>query len=256
MSGIAGKRILITRPREQADGLAAELERLGAVPVLLPAIEIAPLEDPAALDRAIESLGEFRWVIFTSANGVTAFWARLSALGKDERALSGVRTAAIGPASARALMDRGVRPEFVPAEHIAEAILPGLGDVRGQRILLPRAEIAREALVQELRAAGADPLEIAAYRTLPARLDAAGWQELERGIDAATFTSSSTVRSFFEMAGGRAAQLLAGALIACIGPVTAETARACGLEVGITAAEYTAEGLVRALVAYYEAQAS
>ncbi|HEX9012025.1 MAG TPA: uroporphyrinogen-III synthase, partial [Anaerolineaceae bacterium] len=135
MSGIAGKRILITRPREQADGLAAELEQLGAVPVLLPAIEIAPMEDPAALDAAIETLGEFRWVIFTSANGVTAFWSRLGALGKDENALAGLRVAAIGPATARALEERGVRPDFVPTEHIAEAILPGLGEVRGQRIL-------------------------------------------------------------------------------------------------------------------------
>ncbi|HVN55418.1 MAG TPA: uroporphyrinogen-III synthase [Anaerolineaceae bacterium] len=251
MSGLADKRVLVTRPRAQAEALLEMLAGLGAVPILFPTIEIGEAEERGPLDRAIAGLRAYRWVIFTSANGVAAFWQRLVALGEDENAFGGVRVAAIGPATAQALRERGVTPEFVPAEYVAEAILPGLGNVRGQRILLPRADIARRALVEALEAQGAFPEEIAAYRTLPANPDPAALSELERGVDVATFTSSSTVRNYFLLLGERARELLGEALIVCIGPVTAETARSQGLEVGLVAAEYTVDGLVDALVEYY-----
>lgn len=254
MNELHGKRILVTRPRAQAEGLVEKLINLGAIPVVFPTIKIAALEDFALLDQAIVNLNSYNWVIFTSVNGVAAFWQRLSVLGKDQQVFKGVRVAAIGPATAGALKERAVIPDFVPAEYVAEAILPGLGDVHGQRILLPRADIARKALVNELCLQGAFPEEIAVYRTVLSRPDPEALAELEQGVDIATFTSSSTVRNFFELLGERALDLLEGTVVACIGPITAETARSNGLAVDIIASEFTVEGLVNALLANYQAE--
>ena len=251
MNGLVGKRILITRAKAQAAELVVALTGLDAIPILFPTIEIAPLEDPSHLDGAIAALKSYAWVIFTSVNGVAAFWQRLQSQGLSSGVFTGLRVAAIGPATAQALRERGVTPAWVPQEYVAEAILPGLGEVRGQKILLPRAEIARPALVAALERQGGLPDEIPVYRTLAPRPDRGALRELERGVDIATFTSSSTVRNFFEILGDRAQGLLAGALIACIGPITAETARGLGLGVDILAEEYTVAGLVAAMVAYY-----
>ncbi len=250
MTDLAGKRILITRPKAQAARLIEKLAGLGAVPVVCATIEIAPPRDTDALDQAIRRLDTYHWVIFTSVNGVAAFWQRLEALGKTAAALEPVQVAAIGPATARALSERRVTPDFVPQEYVAEAILSGLGEVRGQRILLPRAEIARKALFEELEKRGALPEEIAVYQTRPAALDPETLAELKKGVDIATFTSSSTVRSFFELVGDQARSVLGSAVIACIGPITAETARDEGLAVDIVASVYTIDGLVDALVNY------
>ncbi len=247
MTPLAGKRILVTRPRAQAAGLCAKLAALGAQPIVFPTIEIAPCDDYTALDRAIARLERYQWVIFTSVNGVAAFWQRHTHAGKDERALNGIKVAAIGPATARALEERGVRAAFIPDEYVAERILDGLGDVAGQRILLPRADIAREALAVTLARRGAIVDEIAAYRTLPAAPDSRGLAELRRGVDAITFTSSSTVRNFVTLAGRETF----GAIVACIGPVTAQTTREAGLPVDVVANEYTTDGLVAALVDYF-----
>jgi len=248
MTNLAGKRILITRPKAQAARLIEKLASLGAVPVVCATIEIAPPQNTDALDQAIRRLHAYRWVIFTSVNGVAAFWQRLEALGKTAAALEPVRLAAIGPATAQALGERGVTPDFVPQEYVAEAILCGLGEVRGQRILLPRAEIARKALFEELERRGALPEEIAVYQTRPAALDPGTLAELKKGVDIATFTSSSTVRNFFELMGDQARSVLGSAVIACIGPITAETARNEGLAVDIVAPVYTMDGLVDALL--------
>ncbi len=251
MSELNGKRILITRPRHQAGPLIARLVGLGAVPVVFPTIKIGAPVNPARLDRAIAGLSSYSWVVFTSSNGVAAFWRRLETLGKDKTVFDGIRVAAIGPATAGALLKAGIRPDFVPDEFVAEALLAGLGDVRGQRILLPRADIARQALVSELEKGGAIPEEIAVYRTLPAHPRPSDLAELERGIDVATFTSSSTVRNFFAILGARAAEVLDDVVIACIGPITAETAHSLGLAVNVVATRYTADGLVDALLEYY-----
>lgn len=250
MTELSGKRILITRPKAQSAPLIEKLVNLGAVPVICPTIEIAPPEDTARLDQAIQHLPTYSWVIFTSVNGVAAFWQRLGALGRTSAALGSARVAAIGPATAQALNERGVQPDLIPREYVAEAILAGLGEVQGQRILLPRADIARKAMVTELEKRGALPDEIAVYQTRPAALDAATLTELGKGIDIATFTSSSTVRNFFELLGNRAGIVLRGAIIACIGPVTAETVYAQGLAVDIVAPVYTIDGLINALVTY------
>jgi uroporphyrinogen III methyltransferase/synthase len=253
-SGLTGKRILVTRPRAQAGGLVEALSALGAVPVVFPTIEIDVIPDVPLLDRAITNLTLYRWVIFTSVNGVAAFWQRLTTLGKDSAAFHGIGVAAIGPATAQSLREHGVKPDFVPDEHVAEAIVPGLGDVRGRRILLPRAELARKALVDELARLGAQPEEIAVYSTHPGQPASGEWDELEKGVDVATFTSSSTVRNFCALLGSRTGQVLQGALVACIGPVTAQTAQDHGLKVGLVAEDYTTSGLVAALLAYYRAQ--
>jgi uroporphyrinogen-III synthase len=261
VSELSGKRILVTRARAQSEGLVERLAQLGAVAVIFPTIEIAAMADPAALDRAIAHLDSYDWIIFTSVNAVEFFWQRFVALaggqrwqaaGKEFQAFAGVKVAAIGPVTAQALRARGVTAAFVPPEYVAEAIVPGLGEVRGQRILLPGSEIARRALFAALQERGAFPEAIAVYRTLPAQPGSHNLADLAQGVDAATFTSSSTVDNFFELLGSRALELLQGAVIACIGPITAQTARSRGLRVAVTANVYTMEGLVAALLAYFQ----
>ena len=245
------KRIVITRPREQAGAFAQQIAAVGAVPVFLPVIEIQPLADAVILDRALSKLACYDWVVFTSANGVEAVWERLAELGQPGLP-EGLQVAAIGPKTAAALQQRGVKPDFVPDEYIAEAILPGLGDVRGRWVLLPRADLARPALPLAIIAAGGVAHEIAAYHTIPAEPDLAGLQALREGVDIITFTSSSTVRNFVALAHGAGLDpknLPAQPHLACIGPITASTAAEEGLPVDLVADEYTIEGLLAALVA-------
>ncbi len=247
MKLLDGKRILVTRPRAQAAELCDKLAAQGATPIVFPTIEIAPLEDTAQLDRAIRNLAQYQWIIFTSVNGVKAFWERLDAVGAGLGPT--LRVAAIGPATASALQSHDVMVTLIPDEYVAEAIIESIGAVQGQRILLPRADIAREALAVELRERGAILDEIAAYRTLPAQPDPNGLIELRRGVDGITFTSSSTVRNFIALVGQGA--ILPGTVIACIGPITANTARELGLRVDVQATEYTMDGLVAALAAHF-----
>lgn len=249
MPELHGKRVLITRPRAQSAGFAAALRQAGAEPVCFPVIEIAPLDDTTQLDRALVELGGYDWLVLTSVNGVQAILDRLAVLGlaclPDH-----LQVAAIGPLTATALAEHGFPPHFVPTEYVAEAILPGLGDLRGRRVLLPRADLARPALAEAIRAAGGVAHEVTAYRTLPARPDPAGLQALAEGVNIVTFTSSSTVRNFVALAraAGLDPQHLPGnPLFACIGPITAATAVEEGLPVGLVASEYTTAGLIHAL---------
>jgi uroporphyrinogen-III synthase len=246
MAGLAGKRVLVTRPRGQAAALCQRLSALGAVPVLLPTIDIEPPSDPAALQRAARRAGAYDWIVFTSVNGVAAFEAPLWGLNGS----AVPRIAAIGPATARALEARGAPADFVPQEFVAEALAEGLGEVRGLRVLMPRAEEARDVLARELRARGAVVHEVAAYRTRLAAPDESALAELRRGVDVITFTSSSTVRGFMALLEGLGLRLDPPPLIACIGPVTTATARALGLRVDVTAQTYTGDGLVDAIKAY------
>jgi uroporphyrinogen-III synthase len=233
-STLAGRRIVITRPEPDARRLAERLRALGATPIVVPAIRIE-FTDPPALDDALARLEGYHWVIFTSRNGVEAVFRRTRSIG-------GPRVAAIGPATVQALREHGVEPDLMPAEYVAEAVLDALGDVVGCRCLLPRADIAREALATGLTARGAVVEEIAAYRTrsITERQPDLG------PVDAVTFTSSSTVRGF--LAGGPVPD---GARIVCIGPITARTARECGLVVSGVAQEYTEDGLIAALEAAF-----
>ncbi len=239
-------RIVVTRPRAQADGFLDGLRVSGFEPICLPVIEIRPVDENVELDGALARLDQYEWVVFTSVNGVEVVLSRLPADAKLPR------VAAIGPKTAKALRDRGVTPQFVPDEYVAESILPGLGDVRGKKVLLPRAEIARKALPEAIRAAGGAADEIAVYRTLPAEPDAAGLQALKQGVDWLTFTSPSTVENFVVLvrqAGLDPLRLPGRPRVACIGPITERAAREAGFQVTLVAAEYTAEGLIQALKA-------
>jgi uroporphyrinogen-III synthase len=246
---LSGQRIVITRPRHQAQAFGAELERLGAEVVYLPVIEIGPPEDMDALDAALERLAEYDWVIFTSVNGVRTSLDRIKALG-DINWPAGLKVAAIGPKTAAALQAGGIGVDFTPDEYIAEAIPPGLGAMAAKKFLLLRADLARPVLAELIETAGGLVDEVTAYRTLPARPDPQAWEALQKGIDVLTFTSSSTVRNFrslLEQSGFDPAHLPGKPKIACIGPITAGTARELGLAVDLVAVTYTIEGLVTAL---------
>jgi uroporphyrinogen III methyltransferase/synthase len=224
--------------------------------VLFPTIAIAPPSDPAALDRAAAAAAGYDWIVFTSSNGVRAFFARFAAPGRDVRELVTVRLAAIGPETAAELDRRLLRPAVVPREYRAEGLLDALAgeDLRGRRILLPRAAGARPVLPDTLAARGATVDEVIAYRAVsPPDADVAGLRAaLAAGsIDALTFTSSSTVRHFVELVGQGTVATLDRIVVACIGPVTAETARDAGLRVQVCPRDYTAAALAAALVAHF-----
>lgn len=252
-----GRKIVVTRPRAQAKALAERLATLGATPILFPTIRIVPVADTKRLDEAILSLARYDWVVFTSVNGVSIFWERMAALTKDSDLFDGTHLAAIGPATGEALSEKGVKPDFIPEEFVAEQIAEGLGDVAGRTILLPRAEQARATLADMLRADGAEVDEIATYRTLPAVPEIKGVSPLE-GADAITFTSSSTVRNFATLVGGpdEARRIAAACSIVCIGPITAGTVREMGMRADVVAETYTMDGLVQALVDFYQRKSS
>lgn len=247
---LTGYRMLVTRARVQAGTLTGQLERLGATVVELPAIEIAPA-DPVQLDAAIGEIAEYDWIVFTSANGVSAFDDRLRTLGLDATATSGVRIAAIGRATAGRLREAGYRVDLMPDQFIAESVVAVLATrgVAGQRILLPQAEIARDTVAAGLRSAGAIVDVVVAYQTvLPDGYDEREVRRVVAGVDIVTFASPSSVRNVLAMAGGELPDLP----VVCIGPVTADAAREAGLAVAAVADTYTTEGLVDAIVRLVE----
>lgn len=251
-----GRRVLITRTREQASALAALLAERGAVPIELPTIRLEPPADWAPVDRAIDQLESYAWAVFTSTNGVRFFFERLQQRGLDARALKGVRLAAIGPATAAALASWHLQVDFSPAEYVAEAIVAGLArfDLAGQRVLLPRAQEAREVLAEGLAGQGARVDEVAVYQTRPAGDPDLARRLFDEGrVDVVTFTSSSTVRNLVRLLGDHASQRLARSTIASIGPITSQTARELGLPVDVEAADHSIPGLVRALEDYFTA---
>jgi uroporphyrinogen-III synthase len=252
---LAGLHVAITRPPEQARDLAEALEALGARVTRLATIAIAPLPDTTALDAAVAELATYDWIILTSVNGVAALAERLSSLGLDWSARGHARFAVIGPATAGALQAHGVAPDLMPDEYVAEAIAARLGGVVGLRILLLRADIARRTLADDLRRAGADVTELAAYRTVVQPPDSTALRALIETDhpDVITFTSSSTVLGLLAGLAALnrdAVSALSGITLAAIGPITADTLREHGLTPDIVAEDYTIPGLVRALVGY------
>ena len=258
-----GRRVVVTRPRAQAGALAERLEADGAEVIPFPTIAIVPPDDPAPLERAVATASGYDWLVFTSANGVDAFFARFAAARRDVRELASVRLAAIGPETAAQLERRLLRVAVAADEYRAEGLVDALAgeDLRGRRVLLPRAAGARALLPTALGARGARVDEVIAYRAVPpAEADVAGLTAaLEAGaVDAVTFTSSSTVRNFVDLLGPRAtARLVADGrpVVACIGPVTGETARALGLRVDVMPADYTVPALAAALAAHLGGEA-
>ncbi|MFC1955237.1 uroporphyrinogen-III C-methyltransferase [Chloroflexota bacterium] len=250
-----GKRVLVTRARHQASALSRLLTERGARPVELPAIDIRPVADLKELDRAILNLKHYHWIIFTSTNGVNAFWQRLHTLELDSRAFSTLKIGAIGPATAQALETSGIVPDYVPEVYTSEGIIAGLENqnVSGQRFLLPRADIADKELLEGICRLGASVHEINAYRTTPATeaITQAKQMIISGKIDVITFTSSSTVSNLMAVF-GKEPVTVNGARVACIGPKTAETAIKFGLSVDIMAKEQTILGLVTAIEGYFE----
>jgi uroporphyrinogen III methyltransferase/synthase len=254
-----GKRILVTRAREQAQELSQLLLVCGAEPVECPTIQVVPPEDWRELDAALAELSRFDWLIFTSVNGVKPFMDRLQQQGQDARALAGVKICCIGPRTAGELARYGIQADLVPSEFQAEGVIAALSvqSIAKQRILIPRAAVAREMLPEQLRTLGAEVRVVTAYRTLLPAMDRERFKDLfrRREVDLITFTSSSTVRNFAALFDSTEEmhKLVGHLAVACIGPITADTAKEHGLTVTVMAAENTIPALVDALVQWQSA---
>lgn len=251
-----GKRIAVTRAREQASDLVGMLTALGAECLEFPTIKVEPPDDFSTLDKAIENLSTYDWLIFTSVNGVSFFFERLFATGKDMRSFYKIKTAVIGPATSEKLLSYGLKSDIIPESYRAESVIDAFRNenLKDKKILLPRAKEARAILVEELAKMGALVDEITAYRTNAVTGEAAGLiSELKnKTIDLITFTSSSTVKNFAALLPpGAFDELLKDVTVAAIGPITADTAKEMGFKVNIIAESFTIPGLCDAILKYY-----
>lgn len=248
-----GKRILVTRARHQASALSRLLSERGAQPVELPVIDIKSVPDTGELNRAISNLENYQWLVFTSVNGVEAFFQLLYNRKLDARALKNLKVVAIGPATAGILEKKGIIPDYLPDVYTSESLVAGLRnqDIAGHRFLLPRADIADKELAEGITQLGAEVHEVAAYITVPAidGISRAKQMLLSGEIDIITFTSSSTVSNL--VAALEDIRQINSARVACIGPKTADTAAGAGLKVDIIASEQTIPGLVAAIEQYF-----
>jgi uroporphyrinogen-III synthase len=252
---LAGRRIVVTRAAQQSGGLRERLEQQGAEVLLLPTIEIVPPESYAPLDDALRQARDFDWLVVTSANAVRVMDERLTALGLGAQSLAHVRCAAVGPSTADALRSMGLAVDVVPERYVGEALAHALADrVRGQRVLLVRAAVARDVVPQALKAAGAQVTVVDAYRTVvPA--DGVGRARAvftdEPLPDAVLFTSGSTVSHLLDVL--REAGLAFPPQVACvsIGPVTSAALREAGLVVAAEAETASLDGLVNACVRFF-----
>ena len=245
-----GRRVVVTRPRHQASELMQRLERHGAVVKAMPVITIGPPPDPAALDLAVRNAANYDWIVFTSSNGVAAFFDRLANMGRDLRSLGTVQVAAIGPQTASSLRQRQLLPDLLPAEYRSEALAEELlRPVEGKRVLLVRADRGRELLRERLRSV-ADVAEVAAYSQVECITvddEVANW--FARGeVDYVTVTSSNIARALVRLLGDKASAWLGRTRLVTISPLTSATVRELGFEVAAEAAKYTADGVVDAIV--------
>lgn len=249
-----GLRVVVTRPREQSGPLGDALTGAGAEVVYLPTIAVGDPASFSELDLALRKLSEglYTWAVFTSVNAVAKVFERLGHAGLDARAVGRTKVAAVGPVTAAALLEKGIRADLEPQEATAQALAEAIGRGPGQ-VLLPRAEGAPQHLLDSLRAVGWIPDEVAAYRTLPMRSGGAATDAVRAGaFDVLTFASGSAARSFAEQVAvplqlGLAPGDSSPRLVVCIGPQTAAVAEAAGFRVDLVAVEHTAEGIVRAL---------
>jgi uroporphyrinogen-III synthase len=252
---LRGIRVLVGRARHQAGALSVELRRLGATVIPIPFIEIRKPRSFRPLDSALKNLWTYDWLILTSVNGIEAMGERMGKLRLSKAALKHLRIAAIGPATKKAIEERGARVEVVPKEYVAESVVRSLKrKVKGKRVLLVRAKVARDVIPRELRKAGAHVDVVEAYETVVPQSSRRRLQETlsnpKRRPHVVTFTSSSTVKNFVELLGerrGRSRKLI-GLRMASIGPVTSSTLRELGLTVDVQASQFTIPGLVQAIV--------
>lgn len=250
---LAGRTILVTRARHQAGQLSDKLRALGALVVEIPAIEIVPPESFADLDSALRNLSQYGWLIVTSANGVGALASRMQVLGIVAGSFGGLKVAAVGSATARALEGLGLAVAVTPAEYVAESLLEALGDrVRGKRVLLARAAVARDVVPDALRARCAVVDVVDAYRTVIPEESVTAIRTMcgagGRASDAVTFTSSSTVTNFLNLVRAAGVEAPVGMRAVSIGPITSRTLRDCGWEPAAEADPHDLGGLVAALI--------
>lgn len=248
-----GRRVLVTRARTQASTLIQALREVGAGVITMPVLDFAPPSDPSGLAPAIQemSAGRYDWVIFTSANAVRAFATALDEAQLDLRAFASARIAAVGPATSEALAERGIRPDLVPEQHRAEGLLDalaGMGTMVQQRFLLPRAEVARSALPDTLRASGAAVDVLSVYRTICPEISTESAHHHVELADTITFTSPSSVQNLIRLCGDSAMTLLGARKLCAIGPITARAIERAGLQSYIVAPIPTVQHLVRAIV--------
>jgi uroporphyrinogen III methyltransferase / synthase len=256
-----GISAVVTRARAQASDLVGSLRTLGAQVVEFPTIRIDSPEDEAPLLEAAANLSSYDWVVFTSVNGVDAFFDALEEQGKDARGFAGVKVCAIGPATAERLHNGGILPDKMPEKYIAESLLEAFGDepVKGLRFLLPRADIARSTLHDGLLEAGGEVTEVVAYQTVPEDRSAGKADAVINGEDPllVTFTSSSTVKNFVNLLGqDDLAKISEKALFASIGPITSRTMRDLSIPVHVEAEEFTIPGLIAAVIEHYQSKES
>ena len=257
---LTNQTILVTRAAGQSSKFTALLQQQGATIVEMPTLAITPPSDWSDLDQAIANLSQFQWLILTSANGVNYFCDRLDSLGYDARALGGVKIAVVGRKTAAVLAKRNLKPDFIPPNYIADSLVDNFPeDLNHQRILFPRVETGgREVLVKELTNQGASVTEVAAYQSIcPKNIDHAAWQALQqKEIDVLTFASSKTVTNFYHLLhqqlsdSQRVKSLLENVCIASIGPQTSKTCQELLGRFDLEAAEYTLEGLTKAIAHY------
>jgi uroporphyrinogen III methyltransferase/synthase len=250
-----GKHVLVTRARHQASALSKLLSQCGAQPIELPAIDIQDALSTEELQEAISNLKHYQWIVFTSVNGVNAFFRQLYSLNRDTRALASLKIGALGPATAKALEMRGIVPDYLPEVYTSKDFIAGLGgwDIAGERFLLPRADIADKELTEGIVRLGAEAHDLAVYRTVPVfdAISRAKQLLLAGEIDVIAFTSSSTVSNLVA-AFEEEPPAMNSAKVACIGPKTADTAAGAGLRVDIVAREHTIPGLVSAIEQYFK----
>lgn len=250
-----GKTVLVTRAREQASALTFKLENLGAKCIEAPVIKITDPDSYAELDNAINQIADYQWLIFTSANGVEYFFNRLQEQGKDSRVIN-AKVVAIGVATAQALRNQGIIADIVPVEFVAEGIVEAIKAMvqTGDKVLIPRAKVAREVLPQKLRELGAIVDVATAYQTVIGDVDKADIiAKIEnKEIDLITFTSSSTVTNLIEMLGPEAKKLINSCKTACIGPITAKTCSDNDIVTNDIATDYTIEGLTEIVLKILE----
>jgi len=255
---LSGIRVLVGRARHQASALSSGLRKLGAQVIEIPFIEIRKPRSYKPLYAALKNLREYDWLILTSVNGVEALWERLKKLGIGNRGLRHLKFAAIGPATKKAIEQRGLRVQVMPKEYVAESVVASLQRrVKGKRVLLARARVARDVIPRELRRLGATIDVVEAYETALPRASRERLRALlknsKRRPDVITFTSSSTVRNFVALLGarksGRVARVHTDTIcFASIGPVTSSTLREHGRRVDTEAKAYTIPGLIQAIV--------
>jgi len=253
---LVGRTIAVLRAREPGDSLIPELERLGAEVLVAPLWRIEAPVDPGPLERALARLEAYDWVVFTSVNGVDAFFQTLAKRGVGEGEWRHVRFAAVGPATARALHERGAKARVMAKEHRAEGLVEALAaeGISGARILIPRAQDARDVVVKGLRALGAVVEDVVAYRLAREPVDRETLLRLgSAGTDALLVTSPSTVRYLSMAYAEQGLHWPTETPCFCIGPVTADAARAHGLRVAAVASRYTISGLLEALVQHFSA---